>query len=368
MPVIVVNLKQKYFSQIQRLIAEGQYSSPGEFVALATANQLELESEHANPIEEFVQPVSEVVERVIAVRKEPKQSGEPRAPIQSIPKAAGGQLDSDEIRKVIARLAAPSRELESAFPEAAPATETGLEVRIWGQVNRIFPMKVALAWMAAKALSEGSWSATAKILDAVSNDAATLGSALQQSDDDASRQRHNVLATALPRAGNPQSLTRFSSQFLARTTVRGATHAGACVQFGLALIDGGQIRLTREGLKFACLPNPIFRASDFTHVDATLSPDEREFFVRHAVPLVPTELEDYRLVIDTIQSGENSPTDQITHLSTRLPSDWSDTQIRTHVTGVVARMVDLGLLRRVRNGRHVHYETTNLVAVLAQRR
>src|SRR3989442_7380298 len=44
MPVVAVNLPQRLFSQINRLISRGEYETPAQFMEMAAFNQLALEA------------------------------------------------------------------------------------------------------------------------------------------------------------------------------------------------------------------------------------------------------------------------------------------------------------------------------------
>jgi len=353
MPIVVANLKPSVLAEIQRLVDEGSYISPGEFLELAAANQLELEGKEAGE--------SSAADRPARVAASAPARPTPRL-VQRARRAP--LVTDDDITETLRRLRVPD---PVAIPDSLavkPPALSGGEGSIWGQVNRLLPLKVVVRWLAARALREGTWESVDAVLETMAIDAANLGTALERADADAERVRDELLSTGLPRRGNSLSTDRFLSQFVARTTRKGLIHPGAAMQYGLATLTDDAIALTTTGLDFATLPNPVMDG-DLAEAEAALSEDEKQFFVRRAVPHLPSELRDFRLVLSFVSDGQNTPNDQIDLLREHLPEDWSDTMVRTHVTGVVARMVDLGLLRRQWEGRHVQYETTSLAEAFA---
>src|SRR5262249_51417995 len=54
--------------------------------------------------------------------------------------------------------------------------------RIWGQVNRLFPLKFACRWMSVIAAESSCWPTLQRVTEVMVSDAATLGSALEKQD------------------------------------------------------------------------------------------------------------------------------------------------------------------------------------------
>ena len=350
MPVVLTNLKPATLKDIQRLVDAGHYTSPADFLELAAVNQLQLEGDR-------------MVSGVKAASRSEAWRPERHKPAREKRGKRAGGVDEREILETLGRLILRiDIEPPSDLIRNRPATSDG-EGRIWGQINRLFPLKFALRWVAARAVADKKWSLVEDVLELAAMDAATMGSALEKADAHADRNRDQLLATGLPRIGNASSASRFLSQYIARIT-RTAIYPGTAVQYGLASVDGGQLALTTTGFEFASLRNPIIDG-DLAQATATFSAEEREFFVQHAVPYVRSELHDFSHVLSFVGTGQNTPSEQIDLLGTHLPEDWSDSQVRTHVTGVVARMVDLGLLRRQWRGRRVQYETTQSATLLS---
>jgi hypothetical protein len=227
--------------------------------------------------------------------------------------------------------------------------------QIFGQVNRLFPVKIVCRWLANKAGSEKRWPKLTAILASIADDAGTLGSLLDQWDQKQERERGRELATALPRRKNNASLDRFLSQFVARITRASDIASGAVCQYDLARFDDATLALTEQGIAFANLESPILDDQDEKAV-VTLSDAEAAFLTAHIRKWVPTEWGDMRTVLMAVQSGKATPTDVSAAVRGVLPEGWSDSQVQTHVSGVIARLSDIRLLRRSWQGRNVRYE------------
>jgi hypothetical protein len=246
----------------------------------------------------------------------------------------------------------------SPTPPPASPTESVSKQRIWGQVNRILPIKLATRFVLNCSTGKEDWPQLSDVLKPLGGAAAALGTHLEILDARAARKRDELLATGLPRVANEASWERFVTQFVARMTRDGKVYPGAICQFPLAVIKDGRLALTGLGIDFAKARNPIL---DRGEVESTLSDDEREFFVARVIAWVPAELHDFKTTIAAVQEGNTSPEALTAALANAIRSEdsatnWTEVMMRTHVSGVVSRMVDLGLLRRRWEGRRVSYE------------
>jgi DNA-binding transcriptional ArsR family regulator len=113
--------------------------------------------------------------------------------------------------------------------------------------------------------------------------------------------------------------------------------------------------LTEQGVAFASLKSPILDAKDKL-ASSALSDEEAEFLATHIKTWVPTEWHDMRAVLEAIAAGKASPNEVVSAVRSELPSQWTDSMTQTHVSGVIARLGDIRLLRRSWQGRNVHYE------------
>jgi hypothetical protein len=227
--------------------------------------------------------------------------------------------------------------------------------RLFGQVNRLLPLKLACRWLATNAAAEGKWQKYDAISDRIADDAATIGSLLEKWDSDGGRKRDELLATGLPRRGNSASRDRFLSQFLARVTRSGEVYPGAICQYQLARFEDSAMGLSEQGLAFSDIENPVLDWRDSTAA-MTLSPAESAFLVRQVLERVPAERDDMRVVLQAVAGGKTTPSALTEAVRSRFPTDWSDSVFQTHLSGLIARLGEIRLLRRSWQGRNVNYE------------
>lgn len=366
MPLIAVNLSDKLLQDIRDLIDKGRYATLESFIEIGAFNQLALER-GASP--------AEIVERghrrsssdapvvpdksTAEVKKSPAKrvsSGKDArkgASVQTTSKVdAVEPVTEAEASAVFARFS--HRSLSKAIPLKMPQQPQSGE-RIFGQVNRLFPLKLVCRWLATTADEEGEWPKYATIAAPLSDDAGTIGSLLDDWDNALERERGGELATALPRRKNNASLDRFLSQFVARITRASEISEGAVCQYSFARFEDSTLALTEQGMAFAALQSPILDAYDKESRSA-LSKDEAEFLASHIRTWVPTEWSDMRTVLGAVQAGKASPTEVATAVRVELPPDWSESMVQTHVSGVIARLGEIRLLSRSWQGRNVRYE------------
>jgi hypothetical protein len=361
MPVVAINLSPLLFVEVDELVKAGLYSGPEQFLEIAAFNQLALER-GASP--------EAAVTRSGASRDTPEAKPLGRVPRKTRDRrkvaAAGRRKNTStpvakrDLEASLKRAALPSTD---ALPPSPPAVVRPREERVWGQVNRLFPLKLACRWIANTSEGRGAWRTIDFLADAIADDAATIGSALEVVDRNAQRKRDDLLSTALPRRSNSASRGRFLTQYLARTTRSGDIYPGAVCQFALAHFDGDSLALTDRGVRLAFLENPILDG-DLIQTTETLSPEERAFFLDQVVRFVPGERRDAVVVGAAIANGGASPTSLLEAVRPALPEQWSNVMVRTQVSGTLARMCDLGVVVRHWQGRRVTYELTDRFSVL----
>jgi hypothetical protein len=230
--------------------------------------------------------------------------------------------------------------------------------RVFGQVNRFLPLKLACRWLATVSATDGKWPNYDLVSDRLADDAATIGSLLERWDSDSGRKRDELLATGLPRRGNSASRDRFLSQFLGRATRAGILYPGVICHYQLAFFIGPTLVLTEQGLAFSALENPILDKRD-SKAAAALAPAESAFLARLILESVPAERDDMRVVLQAVVSGQASPTELTEAVRPKFPEDWSDNVFQTHLSGLVARLGELQLLRRNWQGRNVNYQVVD---------
>jgi hypothetical protein len=62
------------------------------------------------------------------------------------------------------------------------------------------------------------------------------------------------------------------------------------------------------------------------------------------------------IILAAVQDGKVTPPELTTAVQSEFPRDWTRSIVLTHISGLVARLAELRLLRRQWQGRHVTYE------------
>ena len=63
-----------------------------------------------------------------------------------------------------------------------------------------------------------------------------------------------------------------------------------------------------------------------------------------------------RVILNAVLAGKKTPSELTEAVRGRFPADWSDSVFQTHTSGLVARLGELRLIKRVWQGRNVNYE------------
>ena len=369
MPLLAINLSDTLFDQIKPLVDKSLYKSLEAFLEIAAFNQLAMErgvapaeiverghrkikeKEHdakaavsahhpKRPAEPPAKPRVETVRSVI----------EPVARVTTVVEVPVTEVDYEETFKHLALL-----NVKEGPKPISTATDNESQGRVFGQVNRLLPLKLACRWLANAATRDGHWPRYELISDKLADDAGTIGSLLEQWDAENDRKRDKLLSTGLPRRGNSASRDRFLSQFVARVTRSGEIFPATICQYQLARFDSSAIALTEQGLAFSQLPNPILDKRD-KQAAATLSSEETAFLADHILELVDTERDDMRVILKAIDSGSKTPSELTETIRNRFPPEWSDSVFQTHTSGLVSRLGELRLVKRAWQGRNVNYE------------
>jgi hypothetical protein len=376
MPLIAVNLSQKTYSEVMALVASGAYTGPEQFLEIAAFNQLALE--RGLTPDELLKGIHRPAAReaslssktpgpnnALAVKLSERDDSRASARTQSrtslTKRSSVAEVTEEELKSSLARLSrgkCAGMALALCVSDASNGNQ-----RIWGQVNRLFPLKAACRWIAVAAVEKRSWPDLHSLTETLVSDAATIGSALEKCDTKAGRTREGMVSTGLPRKGNLQSGDRFLSQFIARVTRANQVHPGAICQYRLACFVGEELQLTESGLALSGLPNPVLD-ENFGDSARTLSDQERKFFLDLIWSSIPAEKQDFSVVLNSILKGNTKPDSLLAASRSEFPNSWSDLEFRTHIYGILARSAELGLLTRQREGRNVQYRVSEASAAM----
>jgi hypothetical protein len=354
MPLIAVKIDQTLYSAAMQLVSKGEYRDVQQLMEVALSNHLQLEERYA-------------ADATVPDYPRTAQSGGalPRSSNVKTRERKDSKLAASRIEPIrpednLVKASEPFRfsSDDNVSVEPASALARPRDESMYALVNRLFPLKLAARWLDVRSSELGHWPAVLDLLTPLARDVEAFGSALADYDRTLNRRRDEQLATSLPQMGNPKSRDRFLTQFVVRTTESGEAHGGAIVQFALAAIKNGQLVLSHEGQQLSRLPNPIIDHSGNGFAES-LTEHERALLLKQVRQYMPAELENLRGVLRTVSDGSCSPDELLKLLGAAFAHDRTEAAFRSHISGVVARAIDLRLLRRDWHGKHVSYSVTD---------
>lgn len=336
--------------EIDRLIAAGRFASYSEFICLAIANQLLLDT----------------------------QVGMSHQGLVVEPSASRGHGGADNARQRAASKVSPSSAEDVALfaipnatsevPRLAPMPDdvfaagesVSIDRWIFGQFNRLLPAKASCRALANLLLKEPSGVDLGAVSVQIARAARVLGTDLARRDGEGSLDRDDHLAVAFPLPDSAEKgIARFSNQFVGSTTNRGQLSGLLASLRLVGRINGKQrptISLTDAGWKLAVLRNPCID-EDSTE---KFTEEERQFLCRHILENVPQEASAFRTIIELTNAGHDTPTklDKALAKNIQRRADISPAFVATQRSGVISRMTDLNLVDRRRDGTRVTYVIT----------
>ena len=351
---VVIDIPPDLLGQVREIVSNEDYDSPQEFINVALMNQVEMEASDKGT-DEIVS-----LDEAMNLETAGDQTGEEDVtpPEKTVTQQNRGPLERRDY-DVITTVAAADRDQLADGP-------------LWGQYNRLFPVKLTLRRL-ANYLSEdithredqsddpeaGHWAAATQFKNDVATVAREFGDRVGRVDERRSRTRMEKLATGLPVGDNAKkSKERYKRHFVGTNDQSGAvTGAPPRLLFAnLPASPSGKIGITEAGLRFANLWNPLL--DEGVEADRSFSEAEIEFYLEHIREKVPDEHHAMQIASQAIVDGINRP-DSLTDRISGLNDEWSSTHADTVRSGLVSRMVELGLVSRERVGqRGIAYNLT----------
>jgi hypothetical protein len=355
--IICLDVSQRTKDNLQKLLESGGCRDYSEVVAIAIENQLLLQN-HASGNSRGLDTIGitlqgeRLEERTAGVRSSERVSGPLQVPL------------------LFSHLG-PATKPSTLAPYPSDSFELGQEVPvdrwIFGQHNKLLPLKATCRALARLMASEIQGNlGLSKTASEIASEAVKLGDYLRRMDETSGAHRDDALSFAFPYSKSPngdKSRLRYANQFVACFTTQGAL-TGLPIELKLANRDHSrtpQILLTEAGWLFAEARNPVLDdGKNGRH--SKLSDEEIEFLLQHIRTRVPAEAFAYNTVLKAIGQGANTPEKLDDALEEYLPKRDTKPFTRAFLTtqraGVLSRMIDLGLVRRVRDGITVSYTTT----------
>lgn len=340
---VVVDIPSELVDQIRSAIEQGNYAGPEEFLEQALHTQLRLESDEQQTLTSFseaVQPRSHEVEQSSF-----------RQTLASEQTSSTNE-DSSELEDLSVR----DFDVLTVDPPSPSRIDTG---PLWGQYNRILPMKVSVRRLAIeldKAGAEGI--AYDEFREQTAAVARAYGLNLKEIDKETGRGRGEKFSAGFPTGDKVESsLNRFKTHFVGQIDSTGSlTGSLPNLQFVNISSSTREFGLSDAGLDFARVENPVLDQS--LRSDNPLSESERRFYLDHVNSELHAEYKAMELVAEAIVEGVNRP-DPLSERVAELSEDWTSAQASTIRSGLIGRMNELGLVSRKRVGtRGVGYELT----------
>lgn len=333
----LADISQIQGKKIKKLIEDGQYESVAQFISVAVENQLYLEeSEETQTINQRDLNVDENVDRVSKA------------------------VDFDRV-KLTNIHSEPELVIEPTFDQLVLSNGEKKEEHtwLWGQINKILPVKVGVRVLLLE-LKERKWMELDHFLEEATNEAAQLGNLIRSFEDKNDKKRDEKISAGLPDTTNEKSQTRYKSHFLTQVRRDGLLNGAMAILRFVNINTNGKsdkqfIGLTKHGLKFATLSNPVL---DMENFDLSLSNSEAQFYLEHSKKHVINEHQAILWVLRKINNGINERDALNQELKEEYGDYWeaSDAVINTQRAGLMARMFELGLLDKDKKGIYVTYK------------
>ncbi|GGN98641.1 hypothetical protein [Haloarcula pellucida] len=343
---MVVDIPDELVARVRTAVADGSYDDPEQFLELALRNQLEMEESEQSSLPSFGEAVG-------SGRPEQQNLLTAAHESESEVKEANDPDTSDHLEDLSWR----SFEVQTVAPPDESRLDDG---PLWGQYNRLFPVKLVVRRLATLlADGENGRVSYKRFREETATTAREYGLRLEEIDDLQDRGRGEKLASALPTSDKKdRSLERFKTHFVGQLETSGElTGAAPDLRFVDIHPDEKTFGLTDAGLEFASIRNPLL--DEGLEAEQSLSAEEREFYVKHVRSAVTDEYEAMQFLADAVMEGVNRPT-SLTEKIAELNDNWSESQAKTVRSGLVSRMVELGLLSRHRVGaRGTGYDVTD---------
>jgi Arc/MetJ-type ribon-helix-helix transcriptional regulator len=325
---IIVDLPEYLILQARELIREGRYSDISSFLVTSVENQLMLDK-------------TDIEAGTVLVQGSESRRTPWRA---SIP------LDMGYAR--------------ADYSQAETVSVHGWADRgegdwLWGQVNKMLPIKFAVRLLANEVTKTGRVPLLEQFDDKAAAMARVFGLSLKAVDEREERRPGAKLSTGFPISDKiDRAQQRFRSQFIGQLAGNGKK-SGALPELNLGnIIERNKhavIGLTRWGLEFAALPNPVLDEGDYR---LSLSDREIDFYLDHIRRRVPWEASAFALILSIVADGVGDREQVNRAIRDRLGVNWTRAETNTQRAGTMSRMFDLRLLSRARRGRRVEYRAT----------
>lgn len=335
----LIDLPRNVIEEIRKILNEKDYNNINEFILTAIENQLALES-------------SEIIDEDLfsSTMRIPKHLKKIEEKIEEIDYSS--LLTVNNLNEI--KVYDPPEKSDLEFPNTPYANDW-----LWGQINRVFPVKVALRVLLKMQNENDNSVKLNDYLNYASEVANNLGTRLNYIDKEMQRKRDKKVSTALPVGGTEKTISRYKNHFLIfqRTKDRVLDGALARLKFVNINIDGF-VRLTEKGLEFAKMLNPIIDENLYSNI--SLSQDEKDFYINYIKENVIEELNPFKTILKLISNGHTEVTAMNNEIK-KIKPEWTETTITTQRAGALGRLFELDLVEKIKSGVNVTYKISDNV-------
>lgn len=347
------------------LLSTGDYEDYSEIINLAIMN-LSVLQEELEKGSDSILPLNRT--RVHQVNKGSTQGRESGgASRREIQGSSSNYLKAEYSLRRLLGITNPPFEL----PKVAQAKDQIQQVPVnkwfFGQHNRLLPAKFSCRSIANLMVQTGEAISLDQYSPQIAEAATAFGDSLRNLDEHFGLNRDEALSTAFPSSGERKhkSVERYISQFIGQTTREGRL-TGLLSDMNFIAKDAHSedvVSLTDIGWQFALIENPVLDRP-VNDLPETLSPEEKSFLKDHILRSLPIERNAFLTLLKCIRDGANSPSEMDEYLRAsldpKLLASMSDSFLSTQRSGAISRMIDLNLVKRVRDGIYVKYVSTEI--------
>ena len=336
----VVDITQKQADEVENLIKRGQYRSFAQFITTAIENQIYIENSE------------------VAGEKFESRSGSTNKLSQS------DVIVKDENKIILLEIKSqPKPVTMPTFRQLSCFSQEVQEEKcwLWGQVNKILPVKIGLRVLYAIIGSE-QWIELEEYRNKAAGIAAGYGTIIRRYEDKKNKMRDERISAGLPDEEEFKSKIRYKSHFLAYMR-KDETLDGAMAYLRFVNLNKDErgkilIGLTEPGLNFAKLDNPVINVQDY---EMSFSEEEVDFYLDHISKNVKGEYGAIKWLLNKLANGLREREEINKELKKEYGQIWkaSEAVINTQRAGLMARMFELGLIEKEKDGVRVSYKISN---------
>ena len=332
----IVDISPKQAQTIQTLLDKGTYGSLSQFISASIENQLALEENETSELIPY--RMEKAIQQPSVTKVDSRTGGFEKYQLVNIP----------EFNSVIDPPGFDNLVFSSQnIPER--------QAWIWGQVNKIFPVKLGLRVL-HQLLATKEGVELKEFLETAAKEALVIGEKIRTYEKEAGKMRDEKISAALP-STDEKSQTRYKFQFMVYPRKDALLDgAMALMRFCNVYADRKKqmIGITEAGLKFSSINNPVLDNNNF---DKSLSEEESLFYINHAKENMKGEYEAMKWMLLQISIGKNERGLLNNEIEKKFGKTWNATAtvINTQRAGLTARMFELGLIEKEKDGIYVKY-------------